>query len=557
MLSFVFRAVALVFVPAKGDFLAVKDHSVSTAALEQSLLFELAGAGDMAKNKQMRADLEDLYISLPKNERGLLEPAVVRYALHRYFAKKYGWHLQGIGKEGGASNDTAVAKSAKVANDRVPEYMMKFFESRAHGQGVGLEDLAVFVAALSDVIARETSEDAERAWELLGDPDHADSEMVQRLIRMNLVARMHGVYEGGMSLRDYLVAQKKTSMRNKLWPAMKMWGSDLFSTYRYSKRHVANPFDTEHFDAEDTSYDDYIEFMHVMTHKYGTIQNLECKAEKRMLMDMEYEGTGRVSLSKFYSGAGSENWPFTEKVDYLRNLGALDESVPGSPSVIIPNYLTSLSNCLFPSDFYSVCCLDECEDLMGKVERAIADPAGQPARIADLISKLPSETVEAPRNLSTGLMMRLSDIAERHGGVVPLHSRLFAQWLHHAYPRECPFPHVSGTVTPLAPHDWIGSVGGSPDLSGIHADEVEVQRYANLEGKGEHSVSDLPWNPEEELVGVDRRPIRSEKRLWESSSLRYLFLVAGLVSILAPVVRSSKLAVSTASEAKAEAAHFV
>merc|ERR1719263_1424965 len=27
--------------------------------------------------------------------------------------------------------------------------------------------------------------------------------------------------------------------------------------------------------------------------------------------------------------------------------------------------------------------------------------------------------------------------------------RLFAQWLHYAYPRECSFPHVSGTIEPI------------------------------------------------------------------------------------------------------------
>merc|ERR1719343_1639826 len=29
-------------------------------------------------------------------------------------------------------------------------------------------------------------------------------------------------------------------------------------------------------------------------------------------------------------------------------------------------------------------------------------------------------------------------IGKRHAGKVPPHGRLFAQWLHHAYPRECP-----------------------------------------------------------------------------------------------------------------------
>ena len=36
----------------------------------------------------------------------------------------------------------------------------------------------------------------------------------------------------------------------------------------------------------------------------------------------------------------------------------------------------------------------------------------------------------------------MEQVASHHGGKVPLHGRLFAQWLHHAFPRECPYPHV-------------------------------------------------------------------------------------------------------------------
>ena len=45
-------------------------------------------------------------------------------------------------------------------------------------------------------------------------------------------------------------------------------------------------------------------------------------------MDLEYKGTGRVRLAEYYSGASDESWTFTESVDYLRALSALDESNP-------------------------------------------------------------------------------------------------------------------------------------------------------------------------------------------------------------------------------------
>ena len=61
-----------------------------------------------------------------------------------------------------------------------------------------------------------------------------------------------------------------------------------------------------------------------------------------------------------------------------------------------------------------------------------------------VVSGLQSDTVHAPRNLSGALLSRLGQIAELDGGQVPLHGRLFAHWLHHAYPRECSFPHANG-----------------------------------------------------------------------------------------------------------------
>ena len=46
----------------------------------------------------------------------------------------------------------------------------------------------------------------------------------------------------------------------------------------------------------------------------------------------------------------------------LQTKGALDESNPMEPLVIIPNYLTMRSNCINVSSFYDLCCIDLCED---------------------------------------------------------------------------------------------------------------------------------------------------------------------------------------------------
>ena len=121
---------------------------------------------------------------------------------------------------------------------------------------------------------------------------------------------------------------------------------------------------------------------------------------------------------------------FDESVGFLRQFGALDESDALRPKVLIPNYVNARTNCLTTTSFYAVFCIDECERLLGRLEREIRAPAATPLETAALVGNL-LDTVEAARILSDSLLRRLTELAERHEGVVPLHSRLFAPWMHH------------------------------------------------------------------------------------------------------------------------------
>ena len=77
----------------------------------------------------------------------------------------------------------------------------------------------------------------------------------------------------------------------------------------------------------------------------------------------------------FYKTSIDDNtFEFQESEEYLRDLGALDDTDPSHPSVIIPNYIQSASNCIASESLYSVCCLNECEQLMSHLEREIDAP---------------------------------------------------------------------------------------------------------------------------------------------------------------------------------------
>merc|ERR1719277_143739 len=142
--------------------------------------------------------------------------------------------------------------------------------------------------------------------------------------------------------------------------------------------------------------------------RFAEWQDSQCHVMKGMLLEIEDRGTGRVKLGDFYGSAINKGrYQFTETINYLRQIGTLDESDPSTPQVIIPNYVSGLSNCIARTQYYSVCCLDDCEPLFGKLEREIGMPEATPAEVIAVVEKMPSATVDANRKLSLLLRSRL------------------------------------------------------------------------------------------------------------------------------------------------------
>jgi len=277
--------------------------------------------------------------------------------------------------------------------------------------------------------------------------------------------------------------------------------------------------------------------------EFGSFQVHECQKLKDSLMEMENKGTGRVKISDFYKPALGGKWQFQESVAYLRQVGALDESGWNEKSVLIANYLYSQANCIASSGFYSVCCKDECENLLGHLEEKLAAPEATPAAIKELIRNLSSSTVTSPREISQNLQTRLDEISVENGGLVPLHGRLFAQWMHHAYPRECPYPHLSGTVSPQTPDEWLNESG--IDSVAIEEEMLQFVKAGNstdrLREAGIDNFEDLlPWTPEEELLVTKISPTEKITYSTLSSAQKSLVLLAAAASLAFGLIQSVK-----------------
>jgi hypothetical protein len=226
--------------------------------------------------------------------------------------------------------------------------------------------------------------------------------------------------------------------------------------------------------------------------RYGRWQSdQECPDIKRELLEMETPGTGRVPLHVYWTPAiQGLRTLFNENFQWLSQHGAIDGSEPQHQSVIIPNYINSKANCLAGSKYYDVCCVDECETLLAEIESNVSGPSAAPELLADLVAKLPSSTVKAPRALPETLLKRLDEIASSNGGVVPLHGRLFTQFLHHAYPRECSYPLQ---LTSIAENEELGLDDG-------FVNRTEAEAYHEIATANSYHVPDeIPWTSEEYL----------------------------------------------------------
>lgn len=376
---------------------------------------------------------------------------------------------------------------AEILHGRVPQRTLAKFEERLHTEGLGLRDMAVFAATLETLIHKEASERIKAAYKAHGKGPEQKVGSVE-------AATIIDTY-----MMSYILEAKLTDMTPRWANKMRRVINQVYPGWARTAEFVAK-VRSESMPDRDSAWDfhDMERVIAAIADGYGLSQDQECRAIKKQLMMLEDQGTSCVGLNKFYAGNLNDGkWQFGENEEYLREAGILEESVPGHPKVIVANYMNGQSNCIAGSSFYSVCCINECEDLMDHLEQNIAAPQASPSHIVDLVSEMPSASFPMKRTLPPSAVLHLEDIARHHGGQVPLHGRLFAQWMHHAYPAECPYPHVSGTTKQLRVHDWESQSGESIVMSSEDMSEHAAKREA-LDGHGAGTC--VPWTSDEELV---------------------------------------------------------
>merc|ERR550514_1265946 len=170
------------------------------------------------------------------------------------------------------------------------------------------------------------------------------------------------------------------------WDEAFVFMQDTMKNDEFERMVQHNPF----VDREKFSFEDATRIAQRLSEDFGPASNHECGIIRDKLAAMDVHETGRVKLSDFYGKSQDGTWEFLESVDYLRTLGALDESSTlYGPQVIIPNYVSGLSNCITSAAYYSVCCGNDCDKVFQHLEKDLTSPSATTSEILKSVDSMP------------------------------------------------------------------------------------------------------------------------------------------------------------------------
>eukprot|EP00927_Polykrikos_kofoidii_P028956 TRINITY_DN2511_c0_g1_i1.p1 TRINITY_DN2511_c0_g1~~TRINITY_DN2511_c0_g1_i1.p1 ORF type:complete len:550 (-),score=101.37 TRINITY_DN2511_c0_g1_i1:164-1813(-) len=460
-------------------FLARLPESEMRRVMLAKLTASFAGTLQDVDEKRIKEIDEGLRITfdvLPKNINDRLDHNGVRYLMNRFFVQQHGWSITNFQVTGSTSNNI----SASTGSSRLPDILQELFETLISSHGSTLAEVVALTATLEHLIHEDLRSVLVEVYKALQVPVEGEINKIRALNAMELyticVLR-------GQELQDCL--DNSAELQRSFFRYFARWG-DLKRLIREALRD-AIPAGGDSF-----SFDNITKALEFVADRFASFYESTCEDLRSSLFDMEESRSGRVRLIDFYNAAlHQDQHNLVEPIELLRDTGALDEVDAQNPRVIIPNYVIGKSNCVARTSFYSTCCPNTCEPVLAQIEQTLGSGTAAPA---DIVS-----AVDATRSVSLSPLhlQRLHEVAKQHGGRVRLHGRLFMQWLHFVYPRDCAYPHRSGSTYEKTLEDWGSDMGQHPQLT---RDELKnatlrLSELKPVEGKD----SSCMWTLEEEL----------------------------------------------------------
>lgn len=400
----------------------------------------------------MEKAIASMWGTLPKNPQGNVQWRSLRYLAHRFFLSRSGLLVRGL-EPRRQLNDSQLGQAHVLEEEASPiEAVLRDIHT---SDAFSMQDAVLLMAALEELIHASESDVLVEAYTIAGlDPNSA-------IMRFEL-QELLGVYLLRWVLSSHDVRVVKSLLLNKrliynvipIWDELSEFVAGQVKALLFSRRHTPVPGRMHLAMGDRFFFQDVHEIVGLITRTFAHFWDTECQSIKHRLVKLDRTATGRVPVSAFYGANVDGEWRFQESEAYLQDLGALDVSPHWEEKqVIIPNYLQGMSNCIVHKPHYAVCCMNECESIINEIEAAIDGPTAEPAQLVSLVANitgLNDEPAKVPRKLRA----QLERTASQTGGIVPLHGRVFAQWLHYVFPHDCPFPHKAGSASFASPMEF-------------------------------------------------------------------------------------------------------
>ncbi|CAK0842638.1 unnamed protein product [Prorocentrum cordatum] len=275
-----------------GDQVEIYGPPGRTKAIDHELAAS-AGPAD-ARIGRLEAELSATFTALPKDAEGGLGHQAVRYALHRLFVQRHGWYIKGL--EPGTS--------AESSSDWVPSYLEGRLRRHLAGKGAALRDLALFAAAIEDLVTVEAVQRMRAAYEMLELPTlgNLTQEDAQQLVVTFFVGFLRA---GNFSASTPQEAKAKVGIfqtKYTGWSQAHEWLLSVVGGVTGS-RELEGGLDlagAERLAAE-------------VGERYHAFNDGECRALKREMEELQVYKAGRVRLPHFYRKALYSHWEFNEK----------------------------------------------------------------------------------------------------------------------------------------------------------------------------------------------------------------------------------------------------
>eukprot|EP00928_Gymnodinium_smaydae_P014911 TRINITY_DN15473_c0_g1_i1.p1 TRINITY_DN15473_c0_g1~~TRINITY_DN15473_c0_g1_i1.p1 ORF type:complete len:597 (-),score=163.36 TRINITY_DN15473_c0_g1_i1:105-1895(-) len=444
----------------------------------------------------VREKLQPMWHALHKNEHGRVDRRSLRYVAHRLLLQTRGLSVLGLEPVKTSATDGDLAS---LFTSHAPAYVRSLVEGDGAEAGFSLEDAVATVAMIEELVVQQTRDSMEqlfvdRGWSLDSSVQVADFNFAMESYLLRWM--MGNDTETVEALED-----NETLLHESFddWGELASFAHGVVKSFMYDgwKQQVSVPRGQWRPLYDKVSITDAQAIAGDLSLEFGRFWFLECQRVKGSLNKLDPGNTGRVKLQAFHNAALEGEWRFSESREYLRQMGALDESSASlGPRVIIANYLQGPSNCIVSDRHYRVCCMNDCEAYMSEIEDSIRAPSGTVEQLLATVGNITMNLDDDMPVLSDSLRSQLYDIASLHDGQVPLHGRLFLQWLHYVFPQECQYPHKSGSVSTLSPLEYGDEYMASEEEMATHAklDQGDV--------KSAHGNEDwmTQWSQEEELL---------------------------------------------------------